>query len=90
MPIVDIANRLKDPDWMGLDGKGRYDLALFIGFPYYLMWLILSGLKHFSDLNTVSIDKYYQPHAAWSFPNLSVKAWNENLKLILSELGGGD
>jgi len=48
MPAVDIANRLTDPRWKGLDGKESYDLAIFVGLPYYMEWTILSGLKHFA------------------------------------------
>jgi len=89
MPLMDIANRLSDPDWMGLDGKGQYDLLLIAGYQYYLAWLVLSGLKHFSqNLKTVSIDMYYQPHASWSFPNLKVEDWEVNLNRIIEGLGG--
>jgi len=88
MPAVDIANRLQDPDWMGLDGGGRYDLALFVGLPYYMEWTILSGLKHIAaHLKTVSLDRYYQPHATWSFPNISIDVWETSLKTILNRLG---
>ena len=91
MSLVEIGDRLKDPDWMGLDGKGQYDLVLMTGFPYYLSWLVLSGLKHFAlrgekYLTTISIDRYYQPHSSWSFPNLSIEKWEENLKSIVEEL----
>jgi acetyl-CoA decarbonylase/synthase complex subunit epsilon len=89
MPAVDIANRLADPEWKGLDDVAPYDLALFVGMPYYMGWLILSGLKHFSsDLRTVSLDMHYQPHASWSFPNLSVEEYERNLKIIVEELEG--
>jgi len=89
MSAMDIGNRLQDPDWKGLDGKGAYDLAMFMGFPYYMEFVILSGLKHFStNLKTISLDRFYNPHATWSFPNLSVKDWNESLKMILDKLGG--
>lgn len=88
MPLVDVANRLIDPNWMGFDGKGSYDLALFIGFKYYVSWLILSGLKHFShNLKTVSLDMYYQPHASWSFPNISHEEWEKNLETIIGSWG---
>jgi len=88
MPAVDIANRLQDPSWKGLDGIGQYDLALFMGIPYYMEWLILSALKHFSsNLKTICLDRFYQPHATWSFPNLSHKDWDESLKLIINRLG---
>ncbi|HIE18786.1 TPA: CO dehydrogenase/acetyl-CoA synthase complex subunit epsilon, partial [Candidatus Bathyarchaeota archaeon] len=81
MPAVDIANRLRDLEWKGLDDKGQYDLALFVGLPYYMEWLILSGLKHFSsNLRTISLDMHYQPHASWSFPNLSVDDYEKSLE----------
>ena len=34
MSAMDIGNRLVDPEWQGLDGKGHPDLVLFIGLPY--------------------------------------------------------
>jgi acetyl-CoA decarbonylase/synthase complex subunit epsilon len=87
MPAVDIANRLQDPDWRGLDDKGQYDLALFTGIQYYMEWVILSGLKHFSSkLKTISLDRFYQPHASWSFPNISLKEWKKNLNVIENKL----
>ncbi|MEM2875733.1 MAG: CO dehydrogenase/acetyl-CoA synthase complex subunit epsilon, partial [Candidatus Bathyarchaeia archaeon] len=48
MSAMDIGNRLLDPTWKGLDGNGPYDLAIFMGLPYYMQFVILSGLKHFS------------------------------------------
>jgi len=88
MSAVDIANRLRDPGWKGLDGKGPYDLALIAGVPYPMGWVILSGLKHFSGLRTISMDPYYHPQASWSFPNLSGKEWEKNLKAVEEKLGG--
>ena len=91
MPAVDIGNRLADPEWKGVDGKGQHDLALFVGLPYYMELTILSGLKHFAPhLKTVTLDNVYHSHAAWSFPNIPAKDWAENLKVIIekSEAGG--
>ena len=91
MPAVDIGNRLVDPDWKGIDGKGPHDLALFIGLPYHMELNILSGLKHYAtDLKTVTLDNVYHSHASWSFPNSTVKDWLENLKVIIekSDVGG--
>ena len=86
---MDIGSRLADPEWKGLDGKGPYELALFIGLPYYMQFVILSGLKHFStNLTTISLDRFYNPHASWSFPNLSVKEWRENVDTVISKLEG--
>lgn len=89
MSAMDIGNRLNDPKWEGLDGKGQYDLALFIGLPYYMEFVILAGLKHFSaNLKTISLDRFYNPHATWSFPNLSIKDWSENFKVMISKFAG--
>jgi len=91
MPAVDIGNRLADSEWTGIDGKGPHDLALFVGLPYYMELTILSGLKHYaSHLKTVTLDNVYHSHASWSFPNISTKDWQENLKVIIdkSEVGG--
>lgn len=89
MSAMDIGSRLTDPEWRGLDGKGLYDLALFMGLPYYMQFVILAGLKHFStNLKTISLDRFYSPHATWSFPNLSIKDWNESFEIIVSKLGG--
>jgi len=87
MSAMDITNRLRDPEWKGLDGIGQYDLALFIGLPYYMQWTILSSLKHVSpDLKTISLGRFYQPHATCSFSNLTLKYWIECLKVIISGL----
>jgi acetyl-CoA decarbonylase/synthase complex subunit epsilon len=91
MPAVDIGNRLVDPEWKGIDGKGQHDLALFVGLPYYMELTILSGLKHYaSNLKTVTLDNVYHSHASWSFPNIPAKDWLENLKVIIDkcEVGG--
>ncbi len=89
MNAMDIGNRLKDHSWNGLDGKGPYDVALFMGLPYYMEFVILSGLKHFAtNLKTISLDRYYNPHATWSFPNLKVEEWTQSFETIIKKLGG--
>ncbi|RQD82648.1 MAG: CO dehydrogenase/acetyl-CoA synthase complex subunit epsilon [Methanocalculus sp. MSAO_Arc2] len=89
MPAVDIGNRLADPNWQGVDGKGPHDLAIFIGLPYQMTWTILSGLKHFApNLKTISLDNVYHPNARWSFSNISIKNWVMNLESILGNREG--
>jgi len=64
-------------------------LAVFMGITYYMEWVLFSALKHFGhNLKTISLDRYYHPHASWSFPNLSVKDWTQNLEVIVVKLGG--
>ncbi|MEM2897312.1 MAG: CO dehydrogenase/acetyl-CoA synthase complex subunit epsilon [Candidatus Bathyarchaeia archaeon] len=90
MSFMDIANRLSDPEWKGLDGMGNYDLVLFLGFDYYLQWTVLSSLKHFANhLKTVSIDSFYQPHANWSLVNFKIDEWKKFLSEVLSRLEKG-
>jgi len=87
MPAVDITSRLQDPSWMGLDSNGQYDLAIYTGIPYYMEWLLLSAFKHFAThLKTISLDRYYQPQASWSFGNVSYKDWSTYLETIASQL----
>jgi acetyl-CoA decarbonylase/synthase complex subunit epsilon len=90
MSAMDIGNRIVDPDWQGIDGKGHPDLAIFVALPYYMESLILCGLKHFApDLRTMTLDNLFHPHASWSFPNASLKTWAENLTVMTSKFKGG-
>ncbi len=66
----------------------EYDLVIFLGFraPYYLSRM-LSALKHFSNVNTISICEWYQPHAKFSFPSFRkeeeyYKALDEILEVL--------
>jgi len=89
MSAMDIGNRLVDPDWQGIDGKGPHDLALFVALPYYMEALILTGLMHFApDLKTMSLDNMYHPHANWSFPNMTLEEWAKNFKVMTSKFEG--
>jgi len=86
---MEITGRLQDPDWMVAPKKGPHDLVLTYGFPYYMEWLMLSALINFSPhIKTVTLGRYYQPHATWSFPNLKKQKWNDALKEILTAAGG--
>jgi len=90
MSAMDIGNRLVDPDWQGLDGEGPYDLAMFVGMPYYMEGLIICGLKHFApNLRTMTLDNLYHAHASWSFPNATLEEWANNLKVMTSKFEGG-
>ena len=86
MSAMEIGNLLVDPKWQGIDGKGHPDLALFVGMPYYMESLILSGPKHFApDLKTMTLDNTYHPHASWSFPNTTVEEWANNLRSMTTK-----
>jgi acetyl-CoA decarbonylase/synthase complex subunit epsilon len=90
MSAMDIGNRLVDPEWQGLDGRGPYDLAIFVGMPYYMEALILSGLKHFAPgLKTMTLDNLFHAHASWSYPNATLEEWASNLTVMTSKFEGG-
>ena len=87
---MEIVDRLRDSEWKGLDGQGQYDLVLIAGLPYSLCWVLLSGLRHGAPgLKTITLDRVYQPNASWSFGNLTVGPWREQLQAILALLEKG-
>jgi acetyl-CoA decarbonylase/synthase complex subunit epsilon len=91
MPLMNLGDRLRDPEWLGLDGKGRYDLAVFVGFSYYLEWLVLNGLKSFAqDLTTISLSRSYQPNAGWSLGTMKAEEWKEVIDVIVKSIKEGN
>jgi acetyl-CoA decarbonylase/synthase complex subunit epsilon len=90
MPLMNLGDRLRDPEWGGFDGKGPYDLVIFTGIPYYMEWLVLSGLKNFAqDLMTISLDPSYQPNASWSIGTMPEEEWKEVLDVIIKGIEEG-
>lgn len=89
MSAMDIGARLTDPSWSVSGEGGPHDLALILGIPYYMEWVIESGLKSFvPNLKTISLDRFYQPHCSWSFPNLPLEDWRKNLEMIAKKVEG--
>ncbi len=87
MSLMNLGDRLRSPGWEGLDGGGGYDLVIFAGFPYYMEWLVLSGLKSFAtNLKTISLERLYQPNASWSLGNTTKEDWKEVIEKIVSIL----
>ncbi len=76
---------------LGLDRKGRYDLAVFVGFSYYLEWLVLNGLKSFAQgLTTISLSRSYQPNAGWSLGTMKAEEWKEVIDVIVKSIKEGN
>ncbi len=87
MNAMDVVNRLLDRRWRGIDGKGRYDVVMFLGTGYILQSQLLAALKHFApDVRTLSLDPFYQPNADFSFPNLDERDWEELFRAIIESL----
>ena len=86
MSLIVLGKYLSDSDWKGFDGEGQYDIAVFVGYPYYMEWLVESGLKNFTKLRTISLDRTYQPNAQWSLGWMPEPDWREALETIISVL----
>lgn len=89
MSIFVLGKHLSDPEWKGFDGKGPYDAVVFAGFAYYMEWLVESGLKNFSKLRTISLERSYQPNAEWSLGWMPEPDWRETIDKIVSRLEEG-
>jgi acetyl-CoA decarbonylase/synthase complex subunit epsilon len=86
---VEIVNHLKDPDWHGVRKEGNHDLVIFFGIRSDLEEQCLSVLKHFAfnHLKTMTLDKYYFPHANYSLPNFRKdEQWKAFLEKLISNL----
>lgn len=90
MGAMEIAYRLQHPDWVGPFGKGPYDMIMIYGIPYYMQWTLLSGVMNFgTHITAITLGRYFQPHAKWSFPNMKEKQYHTILDEILELVGGG-
>jgi acetyl-CoA decarbonylase/synthase complex subunit epsilon len=86
--IIEILNHLKDPAWDGVRKGGNHDLVMFLGFRTDLGEQGLSTLKHYAPhLRTMTLCKYYYPHASYSLPNLRRdEQWKEFLDNLITKL----
>ena len=89
---VEIANALKDADWMGVKKEGNHDLVIFFGIRSDLAEQTLSVLKHFAPhLKTMTLCKFYYPHANYSLPNFKKdKKWYAFLEGLIHNLKKGE
>jgi acetyl-CoA decarbonylase/synthase complex subunit epsilon len=74
-------------DIMKYLAKGEHDLALFVGITYFYLAQVITHLKHFSSVITVTIDPYYNPNARYSFPNMDKNEHVEVIRKLVDALG---
>jgi acetyl-CoA decarbonylase/synthase complex subunit epsilon len=86
--IIEILNHLKDPAWKGVKNEGNHDLVMFLGFRTDLGEQGLSALKHYAPhLRTMTLCKYYYPHASYSLSNFRKdEQWKEFLDNLIAKL----
>ncbi len=88
---VEIVNALKEPDWKGVRKEGNHDLVIFFGIRSDLGEQSLSVLKHFAPhLKTMTLCKFYYPHANYSLPNFRKdEQWKAFLESLIDNLKKG-
>jgi acetyl-CoA decarbonylase/synthase complex subunit epsilon len=87
MSLINITDRLRDPNWVNLSGKGeKYDLIILGGFLVYYVSQSLSTLKNYTQYRTISLERFYHPNARFSLPNLEKEEWGQYLEVVLSKL----
>lgn len=87
MSLINVTQRLRDPAWINLDGKGdKYDLIIFGGFLIYYVSQMLSTIRNYTKYRTISLDRYHHPNARFSLPNLEKEEWIEYLEEVKANL----
>jgi acetyl-CoA decarbonylase/synthase complex subunit epsilon len=86
MGLTDAVALLKDETWEGFDGKGNYDLVLFLGIEYWLLSQVAATLKNFSQVESLNLTRFSQPNTTYSFPNLDEDLWWGYLEELLQKL----
>jgi acetyl-CoA decarbonylase/synthase complex subunit epsilon len=84
--VHSLATYLCDPNWKGLDGEGQYDTVIMLGHIKYYVNQVLSGLKSFSNLKTISIERFYIQNATMSFGNITPEVHVEALDELIENL----
>ncbi len=87
MTVANITNRLSDPTWQGLDGKGKYDVVVYTGMTIYLELQMLSRLKNYADwLKTISLERFFIPNATMGLANLKEEEFKTGMKDFMQEM----
>lgn len=81
-----LGHFLGDKKWTGLDGQGPYDTVVFLGHKKYYLDQVLSGVKNFTDLKSIAIERHYMQNATLSFGNLKPEVHLEALDELIQNL----
>ena len=86
MGVVEATNMLTDPEWNGIDGKGKPDLLMVMGVHLDLTNQTFATLKNFTDIESMCLDRYYMPNATYAFPNITEDIWIGYLDELIEKL----
>ncbi|MFQ5819430.1 MAG: CO dehydrogenase/acetyl-CoA synthase complex subunit epsilon [Candidatus Heimdallarchaeota archaeon] len=82
--MVEVTDRIVKEIYIGSKTK-NFDLIIFLGGLYYHQSQMLSAVKNFAThLTTVSLTRYFQPNATYSFPNLKEKRWISEMESMMA------
>ena len=84
--LVEIVDSMVRPDWKGLDGKGKPDLIIFIGYLSSLLNQFLAALRSFATCETLTLDNRYASNATYSLAPSSEKDWEVGLRGLVENL----
>ncbi|SFM22501.1 CO dehydrogenase/acetyl-CoA synthase complex subunit epsilon [Methanolobus profundi] len=84
--IHSLGTFLGDKNWTGLDGQGSYDTVIFLGHKKYYLDQVLSGIKNFTDLKALAIERHFMQNATLSFGNLKPEVHLEALDELIENL----
>ncbi len=63
--------------------KDGNDLVIFSNITYFYLAQSITHLKHFSECTTLTLDRYYNPNAHYSFPNMEKHEYEESIKRLV-------
>ncbi|MCS3924475.1 CO dehydrogenase/acetyl-CoA synthase complex subunit epsilon [Methanosalsum natronophilum] len=81
-----LALYLSDSGWKGLDGHGNYDLIVALGHKKYYINQVLSGVRNFTKLKSISIERNYIQNATMSFGKLNKETHLKALDELIDNL----
>ena len=84
--LTDVTSKLTR-GWREVNGKAPFDLVIFFGGYYYQQSQMLSAIKHYAtDLKKLSLNRYHQPNADYSFANIREERWQKEMQTVLESI----
>ena len=86
MGLVEVTDRLVKGGQIGNITK-ELEHVFFFGGNYYHQSQMLSSVKNFAThLTTISLTRYRQPNASYSFPNLKEQRWITVMESVIEAI----
>ncbi len=84
--LTEVTSKLSR-GWREVKGKEPFDLLIYFGGYYYQQSQMLSAIKHYAtDLKKISLNRYHQPNADYSFANPREERWIKEMQTVLESI----